>query len=137
MHISPQLLSEILSGAKAVSLETKLKALHFMNTHNTDTDLDGVAQINQAVLKRFAQSGTQIKHFQCGLGLIESDGWLPGRTADPDFAENVAELIKAGRIDEARDLLNQIQKAGNVKHSTVQKTQPNPYGATRGTYRGK
>jgi hypothetical protein len=80
MHIRPQLLSEILSGAKAVSLETKLKALHFMNTQNTDTDLDGVAQIDQAVLKRFAQGGTQIKHFQCGLGLIESDGWLPGRT---------------------------------------------------------
>jgi len=131
IHISPQLLSEILNlnGTKAITLETKLKLLHFMDNQNNDTEC--LEKINQAVLKRFASKGMRIEHFQSGLGLGE-DGFVPREGADtePDFAETVSQLLKDGRYQEAQDILAQISKNART-HSTATKATVNREGVTQ------
>jgi len=61
-----------------------------MNQQNTQTIDDGLDQVNAAVLKRFANNGTQIKHFQSADG----DGWVPGRSGiDPVNTGSIADLL--------------------------------------------
>jgi len=97
----------------------------------TQSDDLGVDQINQAVLKRFAKSSMSIQHFQSALGLTENDGFVNREGAtEPEFADNIAQLIKDGRIQEAQDLLAQMT-GPKVRHSTAERATVNPYGATR------
>ena len=129
LHISPQLLSEILGGTKTVSQETKLQTLHSMDTQNTD---DGLDQVNAAVLKRFAQKGMTIKYFQSGLGLSEGDGFVAREGAsEPDYAEILAQLVRDGRLTEAISLISPIAKGAKVTNSTAPQAHPNPRGVTQ------
>jgi hypothetical protein len=66
------------------------------------------------------------------FGLTETDGFVPGATAEPDLAANVAELVSAGRIKEAQDLLTQIQSGNKMVGSLAPKARPNVNGSTQG-----
>jgi len=136
MHISPQLLSEILSGAKTVTLETKLKALHFMNTQNTDTDPEGLSAINASVLARFhASNHSRITH------LSSTDGWTPREGGNAPVGEDtgsIADLLATiantgNDSDVASKLRDLVRALKRVPSDTVEKAQVNRNGTTRDT----
>jgi len=127
LQVSKQMMSDVLANKKSFSAENLIKAKHILNiynsmsTQNTQTD-DGLDQVNAAILAKYANGKkARLLNFQSGLGLTENDGFLPREGAtEPEFADNIAELIRDGRIKKAQDLLAQMT-GPKVRHSSAER----------------
>jgi len=141
LGVTKQMMSDVLSNQKTFSAENLIKSKHILNifdsmpNNNTPTTTDDYAAQNAAVLAKYATGKhARLLNFQSGLGLSAGDGFVAREPGDEltDIVNAINEISANADPDVVTARLRDLVKGWNRSvNGTVQKAQPNPYGATR------